>query len=62
MERVEITNTSNGTKVGADVLSRSDKKIRVIIDGMADPVNLTRIDTRTPYKVSLFGVELQTRG
>lgn len=62
MERVEITNTSNGTKVGADVLTRSDKKLRVVIDGMADPINLTRIDTRTPYTANLFGVELQTRG
>lgn len=62
MDRIDIENLDTGKIVGADVMSRSDKKIRVVIDGMSDPINLTRLDTRSPFAANMFGMQLRTKG
>jgi hypothetical protein len=47
----KIRNTNNGKTLIADVLSRSDKSLRVVIPGIIIPLTLTRKDLRGPFVV-----------
>lgn len=46
----------------ADILKKTDKMIRVAIQGTSITFNLTRSDTRRPYVGSLHGLEFTTNG
>lgn len=46
----------------ADILKRSDKMIRVALQGTSIVFNLTRTDTRRPYVGTLHGLEFTTNG
>lgn len=62
MNTCEITNTNTGKTVRADILKRTDKSMRVVLQGTTTPVNLSRTDVRRPYVGNLMGMELTTRG
>lgn len=49
MERTQVINPDNGTTISADVLSRTDKRMRVIINGTGTPLDFRRSDLRRPY-------------
>ncbi len=62
MNRVKVTNLNNERSVDADVLQRSDKRMRVALVGTNIVINLTRDDTRRPYIGSLNGIEFSSQG
>ncbi len=62
MNRVKVTNLNNERSVDADVLQRSDKRMRVALVGTNIVINLTRDDTRRPYIGSLNGIEFASQG
>ena len=62
MDRISIKNENSGKSMGADVLSKSDKKIRCVIDGMDVAMTFTRTDVRKPYICHMGGITLQTDG
>jgi len=54
MNQVKVTSTETGKSVSADVLNRSDKSMRVALEGTTIVLNLSRTDLRRPY-VGHFG-------
>ncbi len=62
MDRVKVTNTNNGKDADADVLQRSDKRLRVALVGTNITINMTRSDTRRPYVGSMNGLEFTSNG
>ncbi len=62
MEKVNITCTQTGVTIGADVLKRSDRSMRVVLDGTNITLNLSRVDARTPYIGNHVGLEFTTNG
>lgn len=62
MEKVKITNTNTGKTVSADVLNRSDKSLRVVLQGTMITLNLTRSDLRRPYIGHMNGMEFSSAG
>lgn len=58
----KIRNTNNGKTLIADVLSRSDKSLRVVIPGTTIPLTLTRKDLRGPFVGHYAGMEFTSAG
>jgi len=57
-----VNSTDTGKATEADILSRSDKSIRVALTGTDIVLTLTRTDTRRPYVGRLHGMEFTTNG
>ncbi len=62
MDRVKVVNTNNGRTVEADVLQRSDKRLRVALVGTAITLTMTRDDIRRPFVGSMNGLEFTSVG
>ena len=62
MSTVQIKCTDNDKVVAADVLTRSEKSIRVALPGTSIVLNLSRTDVRKPFVGSRGGMEFTTRG
>lgn len=62
MDRVKVTNLANGKTVEADVIQKSDKKMRVVLVGTNITINLSREDTRKPYIGRASGLEFSSMG
>lgn len=62
LERIKIRNTNTGKEVGADVLERSDKRLKVALDGTKFTITLTRSDIRRPYVGNYSGMEFTSAG
>lgn len=58
----KVKNTNTGREVTADILSKSDKSLRVVPVGTTSPMTLTRRDTRGPYVGHLAGMEFTSNG
>lgn len=57
-----ISCLETGKSVKADILSQSDKSIRVALQGTDIVLNMSRSDTRKPYVGSRLGMEFTTNG
>lgn len=62
MDKVKVTNTNNGKTVEAEVLQRSDKRLRVVLVGSNITLTLTREDTRRAYVGKTNGLEFTSMG
>lgn len=62
MEKVKISCTQTGVTIGADVLKRSDRSMRVVLDNTDLTLNLSRVDARSPYVGYHAGLEFTTNG
>ena len=49
MEQIQITCTENGLVKTADVLSQSDKYLKVVVEGTQIAIELFRNDVNKPY-------------
>lgn len=54
--------SETGKSVDADIMSKSDKSIRVALQGTNIVLNMRRDDTRRPYVGSAAGMEFTTFG
>lgn len=54
--------SDNGKTVEADILKKSEKSIRVALQGTNIVLNMTRTDTRRPYVGHAAGMEFTTNG
>ena len=57
MEQIQITCTENGLVKTADVLSQSDKYMKVVVDGTQIAIELYRSDVNKPYIGHKSGLE-----
>jgi hypothetical protein len=57
MEKVTITCSDNGKTKTADVLSHSDKYLKVVVEGTTMTVELFRTDVNKPYVGNKAGLE-----
>ena len=57
MEQIQITCTENGLVKTADVLSQSDKYMKVVVDGTQIAIELYRSDLNKPYIGHTAGLE-----
>ena len=57
MEKITITCSDNGKTKTADVLSQSDKYLKVVVEGTTMTVELFRTDVNKPYVVNKAGLE-----
>ena len=57
MEQIQITCTENGLVKTADVLSQSDKYIKVVVEGSQIAIELYRSDVNKPYIGHTAGLE-----
>ena len=57
-----VKSTTTGKEVKADILSKSDKSIRVAFQGTDIVMNMSRSDTRKPYVGSRSGMEFTSFG
>ena len=57
MDQVEIRCTENGKTKTADVLSRSDKYLKVVVEGTQIAIELFRQDVNKPYIGHSAGLE-----
>ena len=63
MDRTEVTCTDTGNTIGADVLERSGRHLKVAIDGMMDSLTLTKGDPHDRYYVGTqAGYEFTSTG
>lgn len=62
LETCSVVLTETGKTVKADILKRSDKAIRVALQGTDIVLNMTRVDTRKPYVGTRHGLEFTTIG
>lgn len=62
MEKCKVTNLANGKTVDADIIQRSDKRLRVALSGTNITLNLTREDVRKPYIGKTNGLEFSSMG
>ena len=49
MDQIEITCDNNGKTKTADVVSKSDKYLKVVVHGTAMTIELSRSDVNKPY-------------
>jgi hypothetical protein len=49
MEQIILTCTDNGKTKTADILSKSDKYLKVVVEGTTMTIELTRSDLNKPY-------------
>ena len=63
MDRTKVTCTDTGSTVGADVLERSDKRLKVALDGATIAIELYK-DTPNAriYVGHMFGMEFTSEG
>tara|TARA_R110000803_G_scaffold198728_1_gene262578 strand:+ start:1450 stop:1638 length:189 start_codon:yes stop_codon:yes gene_type:complete len=57
MEQIIITCIDNGMNKEADVLSRTDKYMKVAVQGTTMTIELTRTDLNRPYIGTKAGLE-----
>lgn len=57
MEQITITCTDNGKTKTADVLSKSDKYLKVVVEGTTMTIELSRSDVNKPYIGTKAGLE-----
>ena len=57
MEQIQLTCSNNGKTKTADVLSRSDKYLKVVVEGTTMTIELTRTDLNRPYVGNKAGLE-----
>jgi hypothetical protein len=57
MEKITITCSDNGKTKTADVLSHSDKYLKVVVEGTTMTVELFRTDVNKPYVGNKAGLE-----
>ena len=57
MEQIEIICTDNGKTKNAEVLNKSDKYMKVVVDGTQIAIELHRIDVNKPYIGHTAGLE-----
>jgi hypothetical protein len=57
MEQIEITCIDNGKTKTADVLNRTDKYMKVALDGTTMTIELVRTDLNRPYIGTKAGLE-----
>lgn len=62
MDTCKVINTNNGRTVIGDILQRSDKRIRVALQGTNMTLTMTRDDVRRPYVGNAAGLEFTTMG
>ena len=63
MDRTEVTCTDTDNTIGADVLERSGRHLKVAIDGMMDSLTLTKGDPHDRYYVGTqAGFEFTSTG
>ena len=57
MDQIEIRCTENGKTKTADVLSRNDKYLKVVVEGTQIAIELFRQDVNKPYIGHTAGLE-----
>jgi hypothetical protein len=57
MEKIIITCSDNGKSKTVDVLMRSDKYLKVVVEGTTMAIELHRSDLNRPYIGSKAGLE-----
>ena len=57
MEKITITCADNGKTKVADVLSQSDKYLKVVVEGTTMTIELFRSDLNKPYVGTKAGLE-----
>ena len=57
MDKIEIRCTENGKTKTADVLSRNDKYLKVVVEGTQIAIELFRQDVNKPYIGHTAGLE-----
>jgi len=57
MEKITITCSDNGKTKTADVLSHSDKYLKVVVEGTTMTIELFRSDVNKPYVGTKAGLE-----
>jgi len=57
MDKIEITCTNNGKTKTADILFRSDKHLKVAIEGTQIAIEMHRQDLNKPYIGHTAGLE-----
>lgn len=57
MENITITCTDNGKTKTAEVLSKTDKYMKVVVDGTTMTIELFRKDLNKPYIGNKAGLE-----
>ena len=57
MEKITLICTDNGKTKTADVLSRSDKFLKVVVEGTTMTIELFRSDVNKPYVGNKAGLE-----
>ena len=59
MEKIEITCTNNGKTKPAQILSKTDKYMKVILPGTQITIELFRKDLNTEYTGHTAGLEFE---
>lgn len=62
LETCSVKSTETGKVVKADILKKSEKSIRVALQGTDIVLNMSRADVRRPYVGSMHGLEFTTLG
>ena len=57
MEKINLICTDNGKSKTADVLSKSDKYLKVVVEGTTMTIELYRADLNKPYIGNKAGLE-----
>ena len=57
MEKITITCSDNGKTKTADVLSHTDKYLKVVVEGTTMTIELSRNDLNRPYVGTKAGLE-----
>jgi len=57
MEKINLICTDNGKSKTADVLSKSDKYLKVVVEGTTMTIELYRSDVNKPYTGNKAGLE-----
>jgi len=57
MEKITITCSDNGKTKTADVLSHSDKYLKVVVEGTTMTIEMFRSDLNKPYVGTKAGLE-----
>jgi hypothetical protein len=59
MEQIEIVCIDNGKTKTADVLSRTDRYLKVALEGTTMTIELSRTDVNKPYVGTKAGLEFK---
>jgi len=57
MEKITITCSDNGKTKTADVLSHTDKYLKVVVEGTTMTIEMSRNDLNRPYVGTKAGLE-----